>query len=34
VKKGLSTFGSSSYTLSETRGALKDTAQWSTSARR
>jgi uncharacterized membrane protein YqjE len=34
VKKGLSTFGSSSYTLTETRGALKDTAQWSTSARR
>jgi uncharacterized membrane protein YqjE len=34
VKKGLATFGSSSYTLSETRGALKDTAHWGTSARR
>jgi uncharacterized membrane protein YqjE len=34
VKKGLTTFGSTSYTLTETRGALKDTAHWSTSARR
>jgi uncharacterized membrane protein YqjE len=34
VKKGVSTFGSTSYTLTETRGALKDTAHWSTSARR
>jgi uncharacterized membrane protein YqjE len=34
VKKGLAAFGSSSYTLAETRGALKDTAHWSSSARR
>jgi uncharacterized membrane protein YqjE len=34
VKKGVTAFGSSSYTLAETRGALKDTAHWSTPARR
>jgi uncharacterized membrane protein YqjE len=34
VKKGLSAFASTSYTLAETRGALKDTASWSASARR
>ena len=34
VKKGLSTFASTSYTLAETRGALKDTADWSASGRR
>ena len=33
VKKGLSAYSSSSYTLAETRGALKDTAHWSTTAR-
>jgi hypothetical protein len=34
LKKGLTSYASSSYTLAETRGALKDTAHWSTPARR
>lgn len=34
VKRGLSAYKSSSYTLSETRESLKDTAHWPSAARR
>ena len=34
IKKGLTTYRGPSYTLAETRGALKDTAHWSGPARR
>ncbi len=33
VKRGLAAFAEPSYTLKETRGALKDTASWSKTAR-
>lgn len=34
VKKGITSYGTPSYTLAETRESLKDTAHWSAPARR
>lgn len=33
LKRGLATYGSESYTLAETRGALRDTTTWTPAAR-
>jgi uncharacterized membrane protein YqjE len=34
IKRGLTSYKSPSYTMAETRESLKDTANWTTSARR